>query len=80
MKFKSFNRVKICLRIKIKYFAKKYCIKILFCKHYFISGALHLYEKREGSGSGSIVPLTNRSGRSKTYGSGGSGSATLSPI
>ena len=35
MKFKSFKIVKICWMIKIKFFARKFCIKILFCNHYF---------------------------------------------
>ncbi len=35
MKFKSFKIVKICLMIKIKFLARKFFIKILFCNHYF---------------------------------------------
>ncbi len=38
----------------------KFCVNILFCKHTF-QAAQHLYEKREGSGAGS-VPLTSVSG------------------
>jgi hypothetical protein len=74
MKFKSFNLVKICLMMKIKVLLKNIVLKFYFAS--IISAAQHLYEKREGSGS--KVPLTNRSGsgRSKTY---GSGSATLPP-
>jgi hypothetical protein len=35
MKFKSFKNVKICLMIKIKFFAEKnFSVKILFCNHY----------------------------------------------
>jgi hypothetical protein len=34
MKFKSFKTVKICL-FNIKFLARKLCIKILFCNHYF---------------------------------------------
>jgi hypothetical protein len=36
MRFKSFKTVKIFM-IKIKFVAKKICIKILFCNHYFNS-------------------------------------------
>jgi hypothetical protein len=52
MKFKSFNLVKMCLMMKIKFFAKKYCIKFLFRKHYFSRST-----PQEKEGSGSIVPL-----------------------
>jgi hypothetical protein len=34
---------------------------MLFCRHLFQS-AQQIYEKREGSGAGPVVPLTNRSG------------------
>jgi hypothetical protein len=45
----------------------KFCVKILFCSHYFSSPLNPLFEKREGSGarSGSVF-LTNGSG----FGSG----------
>jgi hypothetical protein len=39
----------------------KFCVKILFCKHYFQS-AQQLNEKREGSVAGSIRYLGSRSG------------------
>ncbi len=60
---------------KIKFFAKNFVLKFNFAG--IISAAQHIYEKRQGSGSGS-VPLTNEygSGRPKTYGSCGSGSPT----
>jgi hypothetical protein len=35
--------------IKTKFIARKFCIKILFCNHYF-SPLNTFYEKREGSG------------------------------
>jgi hypothetical protein len=35
----------------------RFCVKILFCRHYH--SAPHIYKKREGSGS---APLTNGSG------------------
>jgi hypothetical protein len=34
MIFKSFKTVKICL-IKIRFLARKLCVKILFCNNYF---------------------------------------------
>jgi hypothetical protein len=43
----------------------KFCVKILFCKHYLKSRKSP--RKREGSGSGS-VPLTNGSGSGSGYG------------
>ncbi len=59
--------------LKIKYFAK-FCVKILFCKHYF--SLLNTFmRKKKGS-----IPLTNGSGsgRPKTCGSWSwSGSPTL---
>jgi hypothetical protein len=51
-------------------------MKTLFCNHY-----AHFYEKWEGSGSGSIIVLTepdvDPGGLYKTYRSYGSGSGTL---
>jgi hypothetical protein len=44
MKFKNFNLVKISLMMKIKFLAKKCCIKILFCKHYF--SPLHIFMRK----------------------------------
>jgi hypothetical protein len=41
-------------------FLLKFCVKMLICRHYF-SPLNTIYEKKEGSGSGS-VPLTNGSG------------------
>ncbi len=35
MNFKGFKIVRICLTIKIKFSARKFCIKISFCNYYF---------------------------------------------
>jgi hypothetical protein len=49
--------------LKIKFFAK-FCVKSLFCKHYF--SPLNIFMKKgERSGSGSI-PLTNGSGSGRS--------------
>jgi len=46
MKFKS---SKICLMLKIKYLARNFCIKILFCNRYFSPLNTWYEKRREGS-------------------------------
>ncbi len=68
-----------CLQAHHLQFKKllKFCVKMIICRY---QSAQHIYEKREGSGSGS-VPLTNGSGSEmpKKCGSCGSGSGSGSP-